>query len=108
MKNIYLILILFTTKIFSQNFDCNVIDKNIKTLNVYDTLSNGKLIARYDRLFLENSKVYKVSLGNKYVVYVNKSNIRKIRKNIKKYHCKNILIENIKQTYINGKKSIKL
>jgi hypothetical protein len=114
MKNILTVLILFfLSNVFSQDCyknitDCESFGKNIKSINVYDTLPNGKLIARFERLMKDNIKIYKILIDEKSVFYVKKSTMKKIKKSINKNKCEGIVIERIDYIDENGRRAIRL
>ena len=93
MKTIYIVISLFSTVTFfaqeRKHFTCDEIKKVID-YKIYDTLSNGKLIARLDRAV--NQKIYKIGFNDEFK-YVTKSVMKKIKKSIKVNHCKGILIK---------------
>jgi hypothetical protein len=95
MKTIYIIISLFSTVTFfaqeRKHFTCDEIKKVID-YNIYDTLSNGKLIARLDKAV--NKRIYKIVFNNEFK-YVTKPVMKKIKKSIKINHCKDILIQKI-------------
>ena len=99
MKNIfYVILFLFCSKnIYSQKqklYSCEEIKNTILDERLFDKLSNGKLIAKFD---LHINKVYKIIIKNddNNFYYVSKTVMKKIKKSIKINNCKGIEISKI-------------
>ena len=93
MKIFHIIILLFSINIYSQNnnlYSCDEIKKIIRDKSLVDTLSNGKLIARFDR---STEKIYKITIQDKnFFYYIQESLMLKIKKSIKNNDCKNIII----------------
>jgi len=94
MKAIYLLLVMFSFNSYSQNkiYTCENI-KKITDFQIYDTLSNGKLIARFDKVV--NQKIYKITFENNEFIYVTQSLIKDIERSIKTNNCKGIVIREL-------------
>jgi hypothetical protein len=108
MKTNYYIFYIFLINfsLYSQEekyFNCDEI-KNIIDYKIYDTLPNGKLIARFDKA---ETKIYKVVLSEKSFFYVTKPIMKKIKKSIMKNRCKKILIKEVDRLSNEGIKVIR-
>ena len=91
----FIIIILFSKSIYSQNnnlFDCDELKKTIVDKSLFDTLSNGKLIARLDRKI---DNIYKVTVDNNIFYFVTKPVMKKIIKSIKTNKCNDIRISEV-------------
>lgn len=98
MKKILLILFLLSTcNIFSQTnnesvLTCETIKKGIIDRTLYDSLNNGKLIFRPN---LNKIKVFKINTSESEFYYVSMSQMKRIKRYIRKNGCKGIKIESI-------------
>jgi hypothetical protein len=94
MKVYYLLFLIVSFNLYSQKktYACEDI-KKITDFKIYDTLSNGKLIARFDKVV--NQKIYKITFENNGFTYVTKSLMKQIKKSIKKNKCKGIIIRDV-------------
>ncbi|MEQ3691766.1 MAG: hypothetical protein ABNG98_09690 [Flavobacterium sp.] len=96
MKNSATVLILFLSfNLFSQEdkfFKCDEMKAQIIDDNLFDKLSNGNLVARFDRHI---NNVYKIEIDNGQFYYVTRPTMKKIRKSIRKFKCKGIEIKEI-------------
>ncbi|WP_320813959.1 hypothetical protein [Flavobacterium sp.] len=108
MKKSSTIIILFLSfNLFSQEenfFKCDKIKTQIIDKKLFDSLSNGKLIARFDR-YINN--IYKVVIDEKELYYVTKSTMKKIKRSIKKYKCEGVVIKKIDKLDETGIKIIR-
>jgi hypothetical protein len=93
MKNLIIVITLFfTINFYSQNKDlykCEELKKIIFDETLFDTLSNGKLVARLDRNI---KKIYKIEIQNDKFYYVGKLVMKKIRRSIRINNCDSIKI----------------
>jgi|AntRauMFilla1563_2_1112583.scaffolds.fasta_scaffold13669_2 hypothetical protein len=96
MKNLLIIIIfLFSINLYSQNkglYKCDELKKIIFDETLFDTLSNGKLVARFDRHI---NKIYKIVLQKNKFYYVGKPIMKRIKRSIRINNCSNIKIVKI-------------
>ncbi|MBF6641039.1 hypothetical protein IVB69_06065 [Flavobacterium sp. J49] len=92
MKKLFLLLVTFSLYSQKKIYSCDDI-KEIIDYKIYDTLSNGKLIARFDKVL--NQKIYKVKFENNQYKYVTKSLMKNIKKSIKENNCDDFIIEKV-------------
>lgn len=94
MKVYYLIL-LIPSIFYSQEtiYTCDEI-KEVIDFSIYDTLSNGKLIARFDKAI--NRKLYKIVFEDNSMKYMTKPVMRRIKKSVRENKCHNVTITKVK------------
>lgn len=94
MKAFYLIL-LIPSILYSQEtiYTCDELKKVID-FSIYDTLSNGKLIARFDKAI--DQRLYKITLEVNNIKYVTKPVMRRIKKSVRKNKCLKVTITKVK------------
>lgn len=90
----------FFQSIYSQKkkeYSCDEIKNIIVDANLFDTLPNGKLISRVDRI---KSEVYKVIIDKKVSYLISKKVYYDVKNSIKKNKCKNIKIKKLRKTNV--------
>jgi len=92
---VYYLILLIPTILYSQEktYSCDEIKKVID-FNIYDTLSNGKLVARFDKAV--NQRLYKIIIEGNNTKYVTKPVMRRIKKSVRKNKCPNVIIDKVK------------
>lgn len=95
-KAIIFILFFISANLFSQNekyFTCEEINNTIIDRDIYEELSNGKLIVKIES---KSNKIYKIIIeSDKSFYYLTKPIMKKIKRSIKKNKCQNINISKI-------------
>ena len=103
-KTILTFTIIFTQCIAAQSndtFSCSELKNGVSDKTIFDTLPNGKLVARFDYV---EKKLYVVTVDNKILYYISKKMLKKVKNSIKKNDCKNVTIFKVESA--NSKKII--
>jgi len=95
-------LILIFTIVFTQNlfaqvkdyYSCEELKKVVLDNTIFDTLPNGKMIARIHK---ENNKIYLVTVDDNIFYYISDNLIKLVKQSIRKNRCKNIKVKKVKK-----------